>query len=197
MDTEIRNITEVYTVEPTEWKQSYNVSETGGVWFSDGVTSIPVTGEGQLYVTVDIGGDVPQKPRTIFAGITIGGDEIQSNLNLVPVKNTGAMGRTFCVVLDALRSWLANNWWGKTTTKGDAEVSDFEESDNMVITMSCNIDYYTAMDSSSVNVGFVMHKPETSNDFYICDSLTDSDQYIYAALDSDFGNVAVEFEKIG
>ena len=196
MDTEIVNITEVYTVEPTEWKQQYNVSEAGGVWFYDGTTSIPVTGEGQLYVTVQIGGSVPQKPRTIFAGITVGDDEVQSSLNLVPIKNTGAMGRTFCLVLDAFRNWLADNWWTKTTAKGDAEVSDLETG-NAIITMSCNIDYQTSMDSSSVNVGFVMHKPETSNEYNICDSLTDSDQYIYAALDSDFGNVEVEFEKIG
>lgn len=144
-------------------------------------------------------------PRTVFGScsVVVGDDSLYSdgNLSLVPVYNT-QYGRCFCYISDMIKNWILRNWWTSgVEQKGGCEVSELESG-------SIFMDFSTEHDeadrqpeeSGTSNVGYILHAKETENRYYICDSLTDTDSYIYAAIEYDGDEIpdcSVEFQKIG
>lgn len=190
----------LYTTKPSQFSGRYSISEANGIYYSEGLTSLPLTEANNIYVIYDFTSS--QKARMLYAQVTITGVTDINNLNLVPVANEGASSRIYCLISDQLKNTIISNWWKTgTTTLGDCEVSklDYPGEGLMANPVQINASDQIISDNNpgeSQNIGVILHPAETSNDYYMCSGLTDSDQYIYAAIDADYANVSVEVEQI-
>lgn len=201
----------LYTTKPSQFSGRYSISESNGLYYNEdlkanniyvneGLTSLPLTEANNIYVIYDFTSS--QKARMLYAQITIAGVAVINNLNLVPVANERAYSRIYCLIADQLKNDIISNWWKTgTTTLGDCEVSkiDYPGEGIKANPVQINASDQIISDSNpgdSQNIGVILHPEETSNEYYMCAGLTDSDQYIYAAIDADYSNVNVEVEQI-
>ena len=190
----------LYTTKPSQFSGRYSISESNGLYYSEGLTSLPLTEANNIYIIYDFTSS--QKARMLYAQITIAGVVAINNLNLVPVANEGASSRIYCLIADQMKNDIINNWWkAGTTALGDCEVSklDYPGEGLQENPVQINASDQIISDDNpgeNQNVGVILHPEETDNEYYMCAGLTDSDQYIYAAIDADYSNVSVEIEQI-
>ena len=190
----------LYTTKPSQFSGRYSISESNGLYYNEGLTSLPLTEANNIYIIYDFASS--KKARMLYAQITIAGVNTINNLNLVPVANEGASSRIYCLIADQLKNDIISNWWKSgTTTLGDCEVSklDYPGEGLQANPVQINASDQIISDDNpgeNQNVGVILHPEENSNEYYMCAGLTDSDQYIYAAIDADYSNVSVEVEQI-